>query len=342
MKAIQILAVSALALLAGCGPETRGVGTDSVKIDSSQPKELQAINMKLRQDPNNLDLYHERAKYYIGKKQYKEASADMQRVLNIDSSKTVYLMTTADLCFFQNKTGRSKQLLERVILLDEKNTEARLRLAQLYVYTDQYQRALNQLDSTLMINQNIAEAYFIKGMVFKKTGDTAKAVSSLQTAVDLDPEYYNAFIQLGILFAEKKSKLAEEYYQDALKIKPGSDEAMYNLAKYYQDIGEINRALDGYTALLKVYPSHFDAHFNLGVLHTQQLKMYDEGIKYFNLAMQDNPHEPRAFYGRGFCYEMKGDANKAIEDYRQALVIDPGYENARISIDRILKGEKAK
>lgn len=340
MKAFSLIGLAAALCLAACGPGENKNGADSIPIDSTQPKDLQAINQQLRNDPNNLSLYHERAKFYISVKKFGEALADMQRIVNVDSSRTEYLMTMADVCFFTNRTGRSKQLLERVVMLDKKNADARIRLAQLYLYTDQFQKALNQLDSTLMIDQNKAEAYFMKGMIFKRTAksreDTAKAVSSMQTATELDPEYYNAFVQLGIIHAEMKSSLAEEYYRNALRIQPQSEEALYNLGKYYQDAGELNKAMDTYTALLKINAHHFDAHYNMGILHTGKLKMYDEGIRYFELSMQDNPNEPRAFYGRGFCYEMKGDVNRALGDYRRALTLDPAYENAKISIDRIL------
>jgi len=317
-----------------------GEGTnDSAKVDTTLPKPLRDLNAKLRSDPNNLDLYHERAKYFIEKKQFKEAEADIRRIFSVDSSKSPHLMTAADLYFFMNRSGRAKQLLERVMALDPKNTEARQRLAQLYIYTDQFQPALNQLDTLLMQNENNAQAYFMKGMVFKLTKDTAKAISSMQTAVEQDPEYYNAYIQLGLLHAAKHSRLAVEYYMNALRIQPQSTEAMYSLGKFYQDEGEYNLALETYTALLKADPNHYDTHFNLGAIHAK-LKKYDQAITYFSQAIQIDDRQPRGYYGRGYSYEMSGDIARATEDYRFALGIDPNYEDARISLNRVLGGGK--
>lgn len=323
-------------LLASCGPTENAGGDDSLLNDTTLPQALRDINKKLRDNPDNLDLYHERARYFMENKKYTEATADMKRIMALDSSKVAYLMTNVDLCFFQNKTGRAKQLLERVLRLEPKNTDARLRLSQLFVYVRQYQPALNQLDTVLMQNENNAQAYFMKGMVFKETGDTARAVSSMQTAVEQDPDYYNAYIQLGMLHAAKHSKLAVDYYLNAIKVQPNSEEAIYNLGKFYQDEGQYPIAIETYTTLLKVNPRQYNAYYNIGVIQLEKMLKYEEALKNFNLAIESEPRDPRAVYARGLCYERLNKPNNAIEDYRQVLLLDPEFENARVAIDRIL------
>lgn len=330
------LCCSLTLMLASCGPADDQAAADSLLNDTTLPQTLRDINKKLRENPDNLDLYNERARYFMDMKKYAEAEADMKRIMGIDSNNTKYLMTNVDLCFFQNKTGRAKQLLERVLRTDPKNADARLRLGELYIYVRQYQPALYQLDTLLMQNENNARAYFMKGMVFKETGDTAKAVSSMQTAVEQDPDYYNAYIQLGILHAAKHSKLAVEYYMNALKIQPNSEEAIYNLGKFYQDEEQYAIAIETYTTLLKVNPRQYNAYYNIGAIQLEKMGKYEEAIKNFNLAIEAEPRDPRAVFARGLCYERLKNTNKAIEDYRQVLTLDPEYESARVAIDRIL------
>ena len=64
-------------------------------------------------------------------------------------------------------------------------------------------------------------------MKYKDLGDTAKAISSMQTAVEQDQQYYNAYMQLGILCAAQRNKLAVDYYKNALKVIPNIDASQF-------------------------------------------------------------------------------------------------------------------
>ncbi len=271
------------------------------------------------------------------KKDYGASMMDVNRILAIDSNKAEYLIAAADIYFFTGKVSRTKQLLERAVEVNPENIDCLLRLAQLHHYLTNYDEEIALLDKALQIDVHNAQAYFMKGMLFKEKGDTIKAISSMQTAVEQDPDHYNAYIQLGLLNAAKKNPLAESYYLNAIKINPASEEAMYNLGVFYQETNNYNAAIETYTTLLKANPHHFDAHFNLGMIHTIKLDVVDEGLKNFNLAIEDDPKDPRGYYGRGYCFEKKGDVNNAIADYKMALTVDPTYEIAALAISRLEK-----
>jgi tetratricopeptide (TPR) repeat protein len=315
-----------------CGNGTTP-NTDSLAGKDS----LAIVNELIRKDPGNLDLYLKRSKIYMQKKDYGSSMMDVDRILAIDSNKAEYLVAAADIYFFTGKVTRTKQLLERAVEKNPDNIDCILRLAQLDHYLTKYDDELELLNKALHKDVHNAQAYFMKGMLFKDQGDTAKAISSMQTAVEQDPDYYNAYIQLGLLTAAQKNPLAESYYLNALKVNPTSEEAMYNLGMFYQQANNYNAAIETYTALLKVNPHHFDAHFNLGMIHTIKLDVVDEGMKDFNAAIEDDPKDPRGYYGRGFCFEKKGDVINAATDYKMALSISPDYEPAAIALDRVEK-----
>jgi tetratricopeptide (TPR) repeat protein len=329
-----LLFIAPVLLLYSCGTDTEVKNTaDSVsKNDSSA-----FINSLILKDPGNLDLYIRRARISMNQKQYELALADVNRVLAIDSSKSEYLLAAADIHFFTGQVKRTQQLLQRAVAVNPDNVDCQLRLAQLYHYLTQYDEELLLLDGILKKDMHNSQAYFMKGMLFKDLGDTAKAISSMQTAVEQDPDYYNAFVQLGILTAAQRNPLAESYYLNALKINPSSEEAAYNLGMYYQDAENWNRAIETYTALLKGNPHHFDAHFNLGMIHAVKLNMVDQGMAFFDQAISDNPQEPRGYYGRGFCFEKKGDIKNARVDYQLALNIDSSYTNAALALSKLDK-----
>ncbi len=313
-----------LIFTSSCGTEPT---VDKPKTDSTKPlvDGLESINQKLRENPNDLELYHKRAQYFINEKKYGEALADMNRILAIDSSKTSWILTAADIYFVAGKTQRAEQLFKRAVEIEPTNTECLLRLAQLDHFFKRYDSEMKLLDQTLKADIHNAQAYFMKGMVFKEIGDTSKAISSMQTAVEQDPDYYNAYIQLGIIYANQGNPIATQYYVNALKVNPSSEEALYNLAKFYQDINDFPAALENYTILARVNPKNFDAHYNMGVIYVEKLKQIPDGMKAFNLAIEANSKDPRGFGGRGKCNELSGKKQEAINDYKMALTLDPQF-----------------
>lgn len=167
-----------------CGnvTEKEHQNSDTSVVITSSP-ELKGINAEILADPGNPELYHKRAKHYLTEKKFEEGLADMNRVLNLDSTKCSYFMTLSDLYFAINKTANAKAALEKCIAVDAKNTDALLKLAELYLYVNKSAKSIEYINEVLKIDQYNSKAYFMKGMNYKDLKDTAKAISSMQTAV---------------------------------------------------------------------------------------------------------------------------------------------------------------
>ncbi len=185
---------------------------DSI-LDKLNSPELKAINEALLKDSNNDSLYNERARIYIGLKQFDEALGDAARALKLDSTKARNYVRLADVYFATNKTRFSKETLERAVKKFPEDTEALLKLAELFYLVRQYENAITHINKALKVDENMANAYYLKGSVFKEMGDTAKAISSLPTAIEQDPKFFDAFLDAGILYASRRNPLAFEYYE---------------------------------------------------------------------------------------------------------------------------------
>jgi len=324
---IPVAIFISLALLAvSCGsPGTKKNVSSNTDTTSA---ELQAINDLLREKPGDAGLYVKRARYLMDKKDYASAQADMKRALSIDSTQADFYLCLADLYFKVNKTGGSKMALERCHLLDPKNTDCIMKLAELYFYVRKYQESLNYLDEALKLDQFNSKAYFMKGMNFKESGDTAKAISSLQTAVEQDNNYYNAYIQLGLICGAQHKAIANDYYANALRLQPQSQEALYDFARLCQEEKNYPQATTLYKQLLVVNPQNFDALYNLGVMAVNS-KGYTDALNYFTKAIGADARNPRGYYGRGYCYQQMGDVQNAAADYRYTLTLNPDFDLAK-------------
>lgn len=331
MKNHRFLFLLILPFLVACGETTTTAVIDTAPARDS----LTTINELIRKDPNNLDLYHRRAVYYMEKQDFSSALLDINRVLQLDSSNTKYLMTGADIHFFINKIQRADQLLKRAVELEPDNIDCLLRLAQLHHYLKRYEEEVVLLNKVLDLDKRNAQAYFMKGMVSKELGDTAQAMQSMQLAVQMDPDYYSAYIQMGVIAAAQKNPLAVEYYRNALAIQPMSEEALYNLGMYYHKTGQYQMALNTYRAILQLDPMDFDAHFNIGAIYTDNLDSAAKGMENFELAIRDNPMDARGYFGRGKAQEAMGNYDAASADYTKALELNPQYTSAALALERM-------
>lgn len=336
MKNISFAIIAAIALVVSSCGETP---SDEVQDTTLQVKDsLTYLNELIRDDPNNLDLYYRRAMWYVNTKDFGSAVMDIERVLKVDSSNVKYVMGAADIYFFMNRISRAEQLFKRAVELEPKNIDCMLKLATLHHYMKRYDEEVELLDKVIDQDKRNSQAFFMRGMVAKEKGDSASAMKNMQLAVQMDPDYYNAYIQMGVIAASQGNPLAVDYYRNALEIQPMSIEALYNLGMYYQGTEQYEMAINTYSAILQLDPMHFDSHFNKGVIYTEYVDSLDKGLENFDLAIRDNPGDPRGYFGRGKVNEKLGRIDAASADYKKALEVDPQHTGAAKALSELSTG----
>lgn len=303
----------------------------------SLSKAIANLSEKISKDPENIDLLHKRAKLYIEKNDLNEALNDMRIVMSKDTTKANFFFTLSDLYFRMGKINGSKAALLKCISIDEKYTEAYLKLAELYLYLKDYPKVFENANKATELDAENAKAYFIRGIAYKEKGDTNRAINSFQTTVEKDQQYYHAYMQLGLLFAAKHNKLAIDYYNNALNLKPKSIEAYYGLGMFYQEHGAYNKAIETYTTINKIDPKYKFAYYNLGYIDYVYLNVIDVAMKNFSAAINADSTYAEAYYMRGLCHEAGGDLRNAKTDFQRALKFKVNYEKAIKGINRLEK-----
>ena len=331
MKNILFLIIISI-VFTSCKTGSGDIAEDTKRTDSLSKiinsPELIALNKKILDNPDDASLYNERAKIYLQFKQFEEAISDSKRALRIDTSNAAYYLTEADVFFAANETRNAKDVLELVVKKFPENTDGLLKLGELYYFVKQYENAFAKINQALKINENLAKGYYLKGSIYKEVGDTGKAISSLETAIEQDNKNYGAFLDLGLIYAAKRSELALEYYNNALRLNPTSSEALYAKAKWFQDIGQFKEATAGYEQILKNDPKHVFSMYNLGAIEFGVNKNAQKAIDYFTNAINTDPKYAEAYFARGACYQELKDRDNASADYNMCLQLKPNYEPA--------------
>lgn len=340
MKKLLVLIVIAVSLFS-CKPGAEGVVEDTKRTDSLSKiinsPELLALNKKILDNPDDANLYNERAKIYLQFRQLEDAVNDTKRAIRIDTTNAAFYLTEADIFFAANETRNAKDVLELVVKKFPENTDGLLKLGELYYFVKQYENAFAKINQALKVNENLAKGYYLKGNIYKEVGDTGKAISSLETAIEQDNKNPGIFLDLGLIYAAKKNPLAFEYYDNAISLDPLNSEALYAKAKLFQDINQIKEAVVLYERILKNNPTHVFTLYNLGAIEFGVNKNPKKAIEHFTNAINSNPKYTQAYFARGVCYQELKDNDNARADYSMCLQLTPNYAPAIDGLNSIGK-----
>jgi tetratricopeptide (TPR) repeat protein len=316
----------------GENSDTTAIVADTL---NEEEKLIAELDQRIAADPNNANHYHTRSFTYFRMGNYAAALSDVNRSIKIDSTVASFHYTKGEIYFADLKIEEAIESYRAALRHKADYVDAQLRIARIYMYLKNWNEAMKQVNAGLRMDATVAEGYFMKGEIYEELKDTAKAASSFQTAVERDPEYYEAYIRLGLLYANAHSKLALDYYNSALSIRPNSIEAMYDKAKFMQDHGMINEALQVYDDIIALNANIEIPWYNKGYIHLVHTGNYNEAVLMFNRALEINARYIDAWYNRGLAYEALRDFKKARADYKKALEIDPTYDLAAEALDQL-------
>lgn len=296
---------------------------------------LSNLDLLIEEDPNNPDLYFQRAQYHLEQQNVFSGTADIEKAIKLDSTQAKFYLLLADFNLMMNKIPEVKTNLNNALRLEPDNTEALLKFGEFQLYLQDYPLVFEHVNKSLKINPYQAKGYFIKGMAYIEMKDTLLAISSLQTCVEQDPEYYHAHMMLGQIFAAKNEPVCITYFNNAIRVNPEKPEAYYALGFYFQEHGQYEEALQSYDNMLVISPNNAAALYNKGYVNMVYLKKYDEAITWFTKAIQTDPRYADAYYNRGRCYELKGNKAAAKQDFQNALRVQPGHELSEKGLGRV-------
>lgn len=308
--------------------------SQNAKEDSQQKVEsvdalsaFDSLNMEIQKNPSDPLLYNKRANFFLIAGETNKALADINKAIQLDTLNANIWVTLSDIYFEMERFVDSRQILLKAINLDPENTSALLKLARLYYIYKEYKTAMGYINTALKIDPMLEDAYFIKGMAYAEGGDTARAIFNYQKAVDVNAEFYDAWIELGNIKEAKGDELAEQYYKNAWNLDTNNTHAQYILALYYQESGQLGKAINNYNFLLEKEENK-NALFNLGYIHLVYLEDYKEAIIYFQKALNLDPEYYDALFNLAYALELSGDKEDAKMKYKELLHKVPNHEKA--------------
>ena len=135
---------------------------------------------------------------------------------------------------------------------------------------------------------------------------------------------------------EAKTDIAQDLYNQVLKIDPNHSQSLNNLAIIFTNVKEHQKAKDCYEKAIKINPNYVDAHYNLGNLF-ENLEENQKAKSCYEKAIEINPNHVNAHYNLGNLFKNLEENQKAKECYEKAIEINPNYVDAHNNLGIIFK-----
>lgn len=312
---------------------TGNTANDSAVVELESAK---VISRQIETDPENAELYYQRAVVYFDQKYLDRALLDIEDAIKRSGENPLYYFYKGKVLYAMNRTQEAAKGYEKSLLIKPDYQEARLKLATLYYVVKEHQKSIDALNVIVAAEPTNAEAQFYKGMNQKEMKDTGRAVASFQKALEIDNNYYDAAMQLGLLFTEKKDPIAREYFGTAIRLSPRSTEAYFGRAYYYQLVKQYQKALFDYRKVIEFDPSNDKAYYNVGYINYEAGE-FEEAMRSWNICIEMNNQNVMAYYMRGLLHEQRKNYADAKLNYQYVLQLDPEYALAKQGMQRLEK-----
>ena len=208
--------------------------------------------------------------------------------------------------------------------------------------------------------------YTSLGVLHQQRGELPEARRYLERARELRPENIPTLGTLGNVFQELELHAqAILCYEKVLALQPDSAGAHNNLGNVHKNMGHYDRAAASYRRALHIDPQQPHAHFNLadalaaqgelaqaahhavqavgvaeadGLAATllRRLGRHDEAVAACDRALARHP-TAALHNARGMSLRQLGHVRYAMDAYRDALALQPGYPEALSNLGNVLR-----
>jgi tetratricopeptide (TPR) repeat protein/energy-coupling factor transporter ATP-binding protein EcfA2 len=163
----------------------------------------------------------------------------------------------------------------------------------------------------------------------KSPQDVQDALADFNQAIALNPNFAEPYFQLGVIHANANELTkAVELFTQAIYLDPENGEA-------YNERGEAREQLKKEEAAFvdfseAVNKGYQPALFNLGRLYLKRGES-EKAIETFTQALNYKSDDARAYWGRGEAYARKGEHARAILDFNQSIALDQSFLDPYLS-----------
>ncbi|MEA2086904.1 MAG: tetratricopeptide repeat protein, partial [Candidatus Caldatribacteriota bacterium] len=220
----------------------------------------------------------------------------------------------------------------------KKASQAYFRLGYAFYSKGEYKQAIEYFNSSTEYDPDLLETHLYLVQIYYDMGDIGLSLDECEEVLRIDPqnkeiswfikkneqsqkygrEAYENYERGYIAYKNGSFKEAVSYFKSSILANPNFKEPHYYLALSYYQLGDLDNAIFQWEEVIRI--DSFDntaKHFLNNCL--EEKKYGRETLKHFN---------------SGYDYYLKGEYDKAIEEFKKSLDYNPEFEKARQFLSR--------
>lgn len=181
-----------------------------------------------------------------------------------------------------------------------------------------------------------AKKYFDKALQYLQANKITEAQGELQQVIQIAPDAPAGHLWLGKTYLlEKKYSESETELKKVLALSPKNYAAMILLGRLCSyDPQRLNQAEDYLKQVLKLSPDSIEAHFDLGRVYALKGER-QKAIEAFNFIFFKEREFHLYHFEVGRILEGWGEKAEALRQYRQALLFQANFPEAKNAVQRL-------
>jgi len=283
----------------------------------------------------------------------------LEQTVALDPNQAQAYLLLGDLNIRDHKWNEAQKMLERYAQLAPDDFTGQFNLGVAYDYDSKFDAALASYAKAEASKPGDAAVKNNIGRIYFKQNKQTEAVAKLREAIAINPTFLDARVNLALALSadEKNTELLNESNrewnkllvtaQDELKKATGAaDKAEINnhISMIYGAQADNNfklkrfpEAAKSYEEFLKINPNNSDAMINraLALYNMKSQASLTEASRILRDVIKRDDKNATAYNNLGVVLEALFRPAEAMENYRRAAQLRPGYEEALANVKRL-------
>ena len=270
--------------------------------------------------------------YYLQKGKLDSAKMYIDSLYKVKPNEKKVLMNRGELYFLLNDFDVAEKSWLDCVFVDVENEECYEKLIGLYcgIYDLMEQSCADIINKTLKVNQNNQIALFFEAKRFASKNKIKESIDLFEDLLKIDSNNLRVLNELALLYDTNYK--SEFYYNKMIEIDT-SYVSFYGLGMYFQKKGFFKKAIENYKKALSVKQSK-ESYYNIGYCYLM-MNLEKKAVDSFSQAINLDASYLEAYFARGYSYTQLKQNQLAIEDYKFCLMLEPGFEDARIQLEKL-------
>jgi arylsulfatase A-like enzyme/Tfp pilus assembly protein PilF len=191
--------------------------------------------------------------------------------------------------------------LKRLLTIDDRSFEVHLFLGDAYTATRQFDNALGEYAAARLMNPRSAAPMVSAARAYLAQGDTTRALQQIDLAAGIEP---------------------------------GSGDVMVVRGQIHERANRTADAVSDYTAAVRTNGSDPQARARLASL-AMRTRQFDIARPQFETLLRMGYRPSRMHFGLAQIAEAAGDRQLAINEYREAIRLEPSFADAKAALAKL-------